>query len=329
MSTGPTTFDNPKAGRERRLTADEHHLPRTYSVSHRTTYTYEEYVTDSYGRALLSPRATDSQEIISNEVEVTPEPHLLEEHTDHFGNHSHYIEIRSPHSRLVVAKKSLVRVEWPRVDEDALNQWTVESAVAALADPRADIDPVERAQYLLPSQLVEFGSIVREYAETILPPERPLGEALVALFHEIYTGFAYKKGATSVKTTLPELLEKRAGVCQDYAHLAIGCLRSVGLPARYVSGYIETAPPPGKPKLAGSDATHAWTSVMVPGGAPGQDGPGWVDLDPTNDHFADSRYIVTGWGRDYRDVTPLKGIIFSEGSGSKLDVAVDVIRQPD
>ena len=108
-----------------------------------------------------------------------------------------------------------------------------------------------------------------------------------------------------MRTTLPELLDLRQGVCQDFTHLALGCLRAVGLPARYVSGYLETAPPPGQPRLEGSDASHAWASVMVPGG-------GWVDLDPTNDHLADSRYVVTAWGRDFRDVSPLKGVVFTE-----------------
>ena len=124
-----------------------------------------------------------------------------------------------------------------------------------------------------------------------------------------------------MRTTLPELLALRQGVCQDFTHLALGCLRAVGLPARYVSGYLETAPPPGRPKLEGSDASHAWASVMVPGG-------GWVDLDPTNDHLADSRYVVTAWGRDFRDVSPLKGVIFTESSGSSLEVGVDVVRLP-
>ena len=166
-------------------------------------------------------------------------------------------------------------------------------------------DPVEFAEFTLPSPLVAVGARVRAYAAEVLAPSRPLGEAIDALTHRIHSDFTYRKGATSVKTTLGELLELRQGVCQDFAHLAVGCLRAVGLPARYVSGYLETAPPPGRPKLRGADATHAWAAVLTPTGD-------WLDLDPTNDHFADSRYIVTAWGRDFSDVSPLRGVVFTE-----------------
>ena len=130
--------------------------------------------------------------------------------------------------------------------------------------------------------------------------------------------FEYRPGVTTVETTIPELLADRRGVCQDFAHLAVACLRGAGLPARYVSGYLETMPPPGRPKLRGVDASHAWASVRLPE-------VGWVDLDPTNDRVIDSRYIVTAWGRDYADVPPLKGVIFSTSTSSRLSVAVDVL----
>ena len=304
----------------------DHHTRRPYEVTHTTEYRYEEYVTDSFGRAMLAPRETAHQRILEHTVEITPEPHILSEHVDHFGNHSHFYEVRTPHTRLTVTKRSLLEIEWPAPDLDRLNGWTVAEAAQIIAsggDQDTDgptIDLVEAAQYVLPSRLVDLTGEVEEYARTILPPDRPFGEALVALYAQIYRDFTYAKGTTSVKTTLPELLAQREGVCQDFAHLAVGCLRSVGIPGRYVSGYIETMPPPGQVKLAGSDATHAWVSAMAPNGD-------WVDLDPTNDHFADSRYVVTGWGRDFRDVSPLKGVIFSEGKGSELKVAVDVIRQ--
>ncbi len=297
----------------------EHHTLRRYEVRHRTTYTYEEYVTDSFGRALLRPRATPQQRIIEHEVEISPEPHILTDHVDHFGNHSSFYEVRTPHHVLDVDKRSLIEIEWPPPQMDRLNSWTVAEAADAIADGEG-IDRVEAAQYLLPSALVETAPEVIAYSAGILPPDRPLGEALVALYADIYRDFAYAKGTTSVKTTLPELLDQREGVCQDFAHLAVGCLRAVGIPGRYVSGYIETQPLPGKVKLAGSDASHAWVSAMTPDGD-------WVDLDPTNNHFADSRYIVTGWGRDFRDVSPIKGVIFSEGGESRLKVGVDVIRQ--
>lgn len=295
----------------------EHHTLRQYEVRHRTTYTYEEYVTDSFGRALLRPRQTDQQRVVEHAVEISPEPHILTEHVDHFGNHSSFYEVRTPHTVLDVHKRSLMEIEWPPPDMDRLNAWTV-AEVAELVAAGDELDRAEAAQYLLPSQLVEIAPEVIAYSAGILPPDRPFGEGLVALYSDIYRDFTYAKGTTSVKTTLPELLAQREGVCQDFAHLAAGCLRAVGIPGRYVSGYIETRPPAGEVKLAGSDASHAWVAAMTPEGD-------WVDLDPTNNHFADSRYIVTGWGRDFRDVSPLKGVIFGEGGGSSLKVGVDVI----
>jgi transglutaminase-like putative cysteine protease len=160
---------------------------------------------------------------------------------------------------------------------------------------------------------------VGDYARSLASPEEPLGRAIEAVSIGINSGFRFKKGVTSVRTTLPELLDLRAGVCQDFTHLAAGCFRALGLPARYVSGYIETSPPPGRPKLEGSDASHAWVGVLAPDGT-------WVDTDPTNRQFVDSRYVVTAWGRDFRDVSPLKGVIYTEATSSELDVGVDVIR---
>ena len=298
----------------------ENHTARRYEVRHRTEYNYESDVTTSFARAFLTPRPTARQQVLEHRVEVTPEPDVHEVHVDVFGNNSHYIEIHTPHTLLSVRKTSVVRVEWPWVDLAAVEMTVAQAAAAMVDDP--DLDQVERAAYLLPSELVELSPRVREYGATLVWPERPLGEAIEAVYRQIYTDFAYRKGATNTRTTLPEIIAARAGVCQDFAHLAVACFRAQGLPARYVSGYIETAPPPGKPKLEGSDATHAWASVFVPG-------VGWVDLDPTNDHLADSRYIVTGWGRDFRDVSPLKGVIFTESADSTLEVAVDVIRLDD
>ncbi len=294
----------------------DHYAPRRYRVRHSTIYTYDDDVEACYERGFLRPLETWSQQVVANEVTVSPEPDVITHHVDHFGNHSYYVEIRSPHRELVVGKTAFVDVAWPRPVLDSLNDVTVAQA-AALVEQEAD--PLEYAEFLLPSDLVELGPEVLAYARSILPPERPLGDALVGLYSTIYRDFKYELGATSVRTMLPELLQLRRGVCQDFAHLAVGCLRSVGLPARYVSGYVETSPPPGQPKLEGSDASHAWTSVLVPGGE-------WIDLDPTNDHFADSRYIVTAWGRDFRDVSPLKGVVYTEAKKSTLEVKVDVFR---
>lgn len=301
--------------------AAQHLTPRRYEVRHVTRYSYAEDVTASYGRACLRMRDTPHQRVESHSIAVTPEPGVLEEHTDLFGNHSHYLEIHTPHTELVVTKTSVVAVDQPFVDVAALDRWSVADAAAAASQDEG-LDPLERSLLQKPSALVDLGPEVRAYAAALVPPGRRLGEAVVDVTRTIFRDFAYRKGATSVSTTLPELLASRSGVCQDFAHLAVAVLRSAGLPARYVSGYLETSPPPGQAKLAGSDATHAWASVHVPGA-------GWIDLDPTNDHLADSRYVVTAWGRDFRDVSPLKGVIFTGGSSSTLSVAVDVIRLSD
>jgi transglutaminase-like putative cysteine protease len=287
---------------------------RRYRVRHVTRYTYDDVLEACYNRGLLQPRETPTQRVLASEVVETPESDLVTSHLDYFGNHSVYLESRAPTTELTVAATSVVEVDWPEPDLAAMNAWTVAGAAAELA---ASTDAVELAEFTLPSPLVAMGPKVHAYAVSELAPERGLGEAVDALLHRIHADFSYQQGSTSVRTTLSELLELRQGVCQDFAHLAVGCLRSVGLPARYVSGYLETAPAPGTEKLQGADATHAWASVLTPSGD-------WLDLDPTNDHFADSRYVVTAWGRDFSDVSPLRGVVFTEAATSDLSVEVDV-----
>lgn len=294
------------------------HDHRQYRVLHRTAYTYDLPVTNSYGRGCLRPRPQHSQTLLEHTLTIDPVPQVTDETRDLFGNFTHYLEIHTEHERFEVVKESVLDVEWPEVDLDELDEHTVADAAAALRQDTS-LDPVEHALYTLPSAHVQLSEEVRRFAETAIPAGRPLGEAIASLYHQIYTDFTYTKGATTVNSTLPELLTTKAGVCQDFAHLAVACFRAAGLPARYVSGYIETTPPPGNPKLAGSDATHAWVSVFTPGA-------GWVDLDPTNDHLADSRYIVTAWGRDFRDVSPLRGVIFTDATKSSLSVGVEVTR---
>ena len=298
---------------------DAHFTPRSYRISHLTRYTYDGDVTGCYERGLLCPRETAQQTVLSNSVQVDPPAAVISEHIDHFGNHSHYLELRTPHRSLTVSKVSEVDVHPTRYDTGVLDDWTVAVAVSAV---QQEADPVERPEFLLPSPLVGSSSEVADYARGVLRPDRPLGEAVTALVDAIHDDITYTKGSTSVRTTLREVLSGRRGVCQDFAHLAVGCLRAVGLPARYVSGYLETTPPAGRLRLRGSDASHAWASVLVPGGT-------WIDLDPTNDHLADARYVTTGWGRDFGDVSPLKGVIFTESTTSRLEVAVDVQRIAD
>jgi transglutaminase-like putative cysteine protease len=302
--------------------------PRVYEVRHRTRYSYGEEVSASYGRAYLTPRDVPGQWCRSTRIDVRPSPSLVSEAVDFFGNRSTYVEVRTAHRLLEVTATSIVEVTREAADLAALDAGSWEQArdrigacTAGGGGSRGGIDAVEARDFLLPSPQVGHDRDVSAYAATIFTPARPLGQALGALVHGIYSDFRYRSGVTSVKTTLPEVLSRREGVCQDFAHLAVGCLRSVGLPARYVSGYLETRPPPGRGRLQGADASHAWVSVLVPQ-------LGWVDLDPTNDQPADARYVVAAWGRDYTDVPPLRGVIFTEGGASKLEVAVDVVRLP-
>lgn len=293
--------------------------PRRYRVRHRTAYDYAHPVIRCYERGFLGLRPTATQQVVTSGVTVDPAPTIVTERIDWLGNPSHYVEVQEPHTSLTVTKDAVVDVAWPRVDLGALDRWTVASAVAHLD---AESDPWERAVFRLPSAAVGTHPEVAAYARRFLADSDGLGTALHRLLVGIHRDFEFRSGATTVSTTLPQLLEIGAGVCQDFAHLALGALRSVGLPARYVSGYIETTPPPGQERLEGADASHAWVSVLTPTGA-------WVDLDPTNDHFCDSRYIVTAWGRDYRDVSPLKGLIYTQGdaaTSSTLRVEVDVRR---
>lgn len=292
----------------------QHSGVRRYLVEHTTRYRYDAVVEAIYNRGFLRPRDTESQLVLASDLLITPEPDQVTEHLDYFGNHSTYLETRQPLTATEVTCRSTVEVDWPVPDLPALNRSTVAGAGREL---REQTDAATLADFGTPSPLVSLDHPVRSYAADILAPDRPLGEALAALCDRIFTDFGYRSGATSVVTTLEELLALGEGVCQDFAHLAVGCLRAAGLPARYVSGYLETAPPPGRPKLQGADASHAWVSVLTPS-------LGWVDLDPTNAQFVDSRYIVTAWGRDFTDVSPLRGVVYTEAASSSLTVEVDV-----
>ena len=290
---------------------------RSYQVRHRTQYTYGAEVTASYGWAYLTPRDLPDQVCRSSRVEVSPTAELISDSVDFFGNRASYFEVHEPHEQLVVTATSRVEVARTPADLDQLDAWSWEQARDRLrADPRLQR---EEAGFLLASPRLPLAGQLPGFAASVLEPGQPLGQTLRRLVHTIYHDFSFNSGATTVTSTLEDLLGRRAGVCQDFAHLAVATLRLAGLPARYVSGYLETVPPKGQPKLQGVDASHAWVSVLVPE-------LGWVDLDPTNNKVVDAAYVVTAWGRDYTDVTPLKGVIFTESAASTLKVAVDVTR---
>jgi len=285
-----------------------------YLVRHTTTYTYDDGVSDSLGVAYLVPRELPWQQVASYAVSVTPTPVDTSTDLDYYGNRVTYFQVTEHHRELVVEGVSEVESLTPVHPEEALARpW---ETVRPLREPQ--ISGAWRAtDFALTSALVEQVSAAREYAATSLTPGRPIGAAVTDLMHRVHGDFDYDRTATTVTSTVQHILERRAGVCQDFAHLMLACLRSHGLAARYVSGYLATQPPPGKERIIGADASHAWIEVWL-----GDDE--WLALDPTNDQWAGDRYVTIAWGRDYGDVAPLKGVIFTEAKRSTMRVAVDV-----
>jgi transglutaminase-like putative cysteine protease len=294
----------------------------SYQVTHTTEYRYPATVSSSFGQAVILPRDLPSQVCLRRSLVIAPEPHDLRERLDFFGNRVAYFAVLAPHTRLSVTATSLVRVS-ARPGPDGLTAPGWEHARDRLRHG-SELTDRDARQFVLDSPRVSGSPALVEYARPSFRPGRSVLAASVDLSSRIYRDFEFQPGATKVSTTIEEVLQRRAGVCQDFAHLAVGCLRSLGLAARYVSGYLETRPPPGKERLVGADVSHAWMSVFVPGA-------GWVDLDPTNDKLVDDRYVTTAWGRDYSDVAPLKGVIFTDGDDHRLRVSVDVlpVQEPD
>lgn len=284
-----------------------------YKLRHQTVYNYEEPV-DNYQSVLcLQPRNLDSQICHSFDLEVSPSPIKIHSRTDFFGNKLAYFSLHEPHHILKVVSTSDVEV-LPK-NMPVLSPLTCSEVRQMFVSNRPL--KVELLQYQLPSNFIKWDDEIKEFAVSCLQPETPFYEGVRLLCEKIFREFQFKSGFTTVNTPLKTVLKERKGVCQDFSHLAIASLRSLGFAARYVSGYLETLPPKGKPKLQGSDASHAWISVYVPD-------MGWCEFDPTNNLVPKERHIITAYGRDYADVAPMKGIVFSSGS-HKVKVEVDVI----
>jgi transglutaminase-like putative cysteine protease len=246
---------------------------------------------------------------------IDPQPSIRSVRRDFFGNEAEYFSIQEAHEGLSVTATSVVDVLTPaRPAERKSPAW---EDVAAAIPSDVSADGLAAYQMTLPSPRVRPSDALREYAEPSFAARRPIFEAVRDLTARIHADFPFDAKATTVHTPLEELLALRRGVCQDFAHLAIGCLRSLGLAARYVSGYVSTSPPPGRPRLAGADASHAWVSAFC--------GPlGWIDFDPTNDTVVGNWHITIGWGRDYGDVCPIQGVFVGGGQHS-MKVGVDVV----
>jgi transglutaminase-like putative cysteine protease len=289
-----------------------------YRIVHRTDYRYEQPVTLCHNEAHLQPRANGRQSCLRHELQVDPPVAVSSQREDFFGNPVHYFAIQQQHELLSVVSVSEVQIapEPVQLHFQSSSDWA--EVPERLANERTPAN-VDARQYVLASPLVRSWPQLAAYAAESFAPGRSLVEAVHDLMQRIHHEFAYDPGVTTVTTPIETVFEQRRGVCQDFAHLAIACLRSLSLPARYVSGYIETLPPPGQEKLVGSDASHAWFSVYDPE-------VGWLDFDPTNNQIPMDQHITTAWGRDYSDITPLKGVIFGGGASHSTDVAVDVQR---
>ena len=289
-----------------------------YRVTHITKYQYSKNVTLCYNVAHLLPRTTPQQTCSVSELNISPLPTNTNEWSDIFGNRQASFSIEKPHNELIVTAISEVEVVTAGSLLDAAFPTSWEQAVEHLKTS-TDPETIETRMFVLESEFIEFSDDIKKYSLESFAEGRPLLEAVEDLMHRIYKEFKYDPGFSSIATPLDEVLKHRKGVCQDFAHLAIACLRMQGLAARYISGYLETVPPEGKERLVGADASHAWFSVFVPH-------LGWVDFDPTNAKIPDEQHITAAWGRDYADVAPLKGVIFGGGAKNKLEVSVNVER---
>jgi transglutaminase-like putative cysteine protease len=283
-----------------------------YRVSHVTTYHYEEAASVCHNELRLSPRAGSHQRPRRTQLRVDPAPSALVPQLDFFGNQVHFLTLQEPHRQLVITAKSDVEVT-RAAPPDATPPW--ETVRERVQHDRA-LEALDAYQFVFASPHVAMDDDLLDYAVPSFPNGRPLLDAVGELTRRIYGEFAYDQTATTVATPVADVLRERRGVCQDFAHLEIACLRALGLPARYVSGYIQTTPPPGKPRLVGADASHAWLAVWL-GDA------GWIDVDPTNDQLPSDQHITVAWGRDYADVSPLRGVVLGGGS-QRMTVAVDV-----
>jgi transglutaminase-like putative cysteine protease len=288
-----------------------------YRLTHITTYMYESDVSFSQNEARLRPQDKPWQECREWSLKIDPAPSYCSERVDPFGNHVHYLEFEVPHRQLEVRAISCISTKPPPAS-DSIGTIGWEEVKRGFLNNLPSALPVQ--PYLHHTAMTPDLAGVSRLMEGLLTPGRPVLEIAMELCHRIHREFRYDPSTTTVSTPLGRVLAQKAGVCQDFAHLMIAALRQAGLAARYASGYLETLPPPGKARLVGADASHAWISVWCP--------PiGWVDIDPTNDCLVGERHIVVGWGRDYADVCPWKGLVLG-GGRQTITVSVDTAPMP-
>ncbi|MDT8443321.1 MAG: transglutaminase family protein [Desulfuromonadales bacterium] len=288
-----------------------------FRLTHTTQYSYSEPVGLCRNEGCLLPRETLQQHCLSSELQIEPAPDELRERLDGFGNRVSHFAIQHAHKILKVMAISEVSVS-PDPEPLALAHLVPWESVRNQLNGERPPKSLLAFPFLYDSLLLKRSQPLAEYARPSFPAGRSLAEACTDLMQRIYHDFKYDPGFTTIATPLSEVLANRRGVCQDFAHLGVACLRSLGLAARYVSGYIETLPRPGQERLVGADASHAWFSVYA-------GNSGWIDFDPTNNQVPSEQHITVAWGRDFSDVSPLRGIAFGGGK-HKVAVSVDVAR---
>ena len=285
-----------------------------YRVHHSSAYRYGHEIMLAHHLLHLSPRLAPGQSLRSFRLDIEPEPAVMTEHQDYFGNRITYFEVHEPHSWLTIRAETEVLVDENRPGpDDRTTPW--EQLRDCLASPVSDGER-HASIFAYASPKVAIMPELRDYALPSFAAGRTIGAAAMDLSNRIHADFVVDSSATTISTPVAEVLAIRRGVCQDFAHLAVGCLRSLGLAARYVSGYLRTIPPPGRPRAIGADVSHAWLSVWC-------GGDDWLDLDPTNGKAGSSDLITLAWGRDYGDVSPSQGVILGS-SIQYLTVSVDV-----
>jgi transglutaminase-like putative cysteine protease len=285
-----------------------------YNVNHRTTYRYTYPVSVGDHVACLKPRSFPGNELVCNTLRIQPEPTTLTERSDYFGNLLRFFTIQEPHQELVVDSYSqVVRDKGTSTALTRSLAW--EESARGLSQDHSP-SGLDAYQFQFESPRIRPRPEFAVYALESFTPRRPMYEALLELTARIHADFRFDSKVTTVRTSTEEVFKKRRGVCQDFAHVQIACLRSINIAARYVSGYLRTYPPPGKPRAIGADASHAWVAAY-------SKDLGWLDMDPTNNVAPTDGHVTLAWGRDYGDVSPLRGLILG-GGGTTLKVEVDI-----
>lgn len=294
-----------------------------YHIFHSTQFSYQQWVSFSHNLIRLKPRDTPFQTIVDFSLSTDPVYSELEEYSDYFGNHLHHLLIRMSHQQLKVTARTCIAIDMQAIEQHrVLAEYAkavkYEQLLQAFEANTPDV--IDAKQFCMPSLFLKTSDpLLRDYASSSFSLQRSIYESVQEFMGRIYNDFEFVSGFSDVNTSVQTVFKARKGVCQDFAHIAISALRSLGLAVRYVSGYIETLPPEGEEKLFGADASHAWFSVFIPGF-------GWFDFDPTNNIIPYDQHIVLGYGRDYADIAPMQGVVLSSGK-SNVSVTVDVTRE--